>query len=355
MRKKGIFFTLISVFIVAILVFISSSQSSVTLKDEVPVTQTAVSIGNNYIKSLDEIYLSRTLEAISYRALKTIIWYMNYTTQDFLADKGDFDSKFAELVVNGTIDRNPVIVNGQNIMLGYNLTKRLADIENISMNTYNINTTFNKDYGSLNFSVMAFQSADTGSRNVAVNVTLNYTVNTSLAYWSRIAVIQVQTPISLLDDPLYAVTSVKADPEKAFTNKIMWANASRFNVTVFRRFINASAYIYSARAPGFLSRFYGDYTSSECCGLESAVNPAVINDNMYDGSGSHPMKSFIDWCYFGTETRCRSGALWNITGVSNYTAGGYNNAFILDTDSATLYNISNWMNTTYCLQEKPCP
>ncbi|MFH1182415.1 MAG: hypothetical protein V1702_05635 [Candidatus Woesearchaeota archaeon] len=361
LRKKGIFFTLISLFIVAILVLVASSQSTVTLKDEVPITQTAVSIGNNYIKNLDEVYLSRTLKVVSYRALRTLIWYMNSTPpQGFLKDKGDFDKKFAELVVNGTIDGAPVVVNGQNFMLNYNLTKRLADIENISMRVYNLNTTFNKDYSSINYSVIAFQSADTRSLQVAVNVTLNYTVNATLAYWQRVVVIQAQTPIYQLDDPLYALNwttklPLPASP-MAFTNKILMTSTSIFNVTTLWQFINSSQYRYSARAPSFLSRFYNDYTASQCCGMESAVNPALINNNLYDEGRPWPeKKSYIDWCYFGPQPRCKLGSrLWNITGVSNYTPGGYNNAFILDTDSAILYNVSDWINTTYCEPDKTC-
>lgn len=361
LRKKGIFFTLISLFIVAILLLVASSQSAVTLRDEVPVTQTAVSIGNNYIQSLDEIYLSRTLAAASYRALKTLIVYMN-STGNFLIDQTDFNAKFAELVVNGTIDHDPVLdYAGQNIMLDYNLTQRLVDIENISAKVYNINTTFNKDYSSINSSVIAYQSVDTGSRYIFVNVTLNYTVNISLAYWSRVAVIQALTPISELDDPLYTLSWTKVlplpTPDKAFTNKFYWSTTPIFNISIFNQLINRSEYIYSRRAPNFISRFYDDYTPSDCCGLESAVNPAIINDNLYDSSSDHPMKSFLDWCYFGPEPRCQVGSeLWNITGVSNYTLGGYNNAFILDTDSTIIYNISDWRNTTYCPSpDLPCP
>jgi hypothetical protein len=362
MNKRGIFFTMISVFVVSILLVLVSSQSFVTLKDEIPVTKTRVQIANSYVNNLEDVYLSRVIRSSGYRALYALTVYMNWTLNDFLFDKYDMENYFREILINGTVDGSPVTLQGVELMKDYNLTFRLLQIENVSFDVYNINTTFDKDYGRLNASTVLFQSNDTGPWNVGVNITFNYTVNATVASWNKIKTIPVKVPIQGLDDPFYFVNALMdGRPETQYTNKILQTNIKQWNATRLREFVNKSAYRHSEYAPNFLMRLYNNNTNSSCCGIESSINPALLQINTINRDDSSLQKSYTDWCFYGL--RCPpdppiegsiGGSFWNITGVTNYTIGGYNYAFKLDTTSVLRYNVTDWANNTYCDPAIPC-
>ncbi|MBN2454177.1 thrombospondin type 3 repeat-containing protein [Candidatus Woesearchaeota archaeon] len=95
-------------------------------------------------------------------------------------------------------------------------------------------------------------------------------------------------------------------------------------------------------------RFYNDISPSPelCCGIESVIDPAVLDIDFYSVYTSPQLeKSYIDWCFFSTACPPdQPGQLWNITDVTNYTVGGYCNAFKLHSEAAgpAWYNVSSF-------------
>ena len=74
-------------------------------------------------------------------------------------------------------------------------------------------------------------------------------------------------------------------------------------------------------APSFLMRFYDDMSASDCCGIESLVNP----DNV-------PSKDtvYVDYLYWSTPSDC--------AGQNLYTAYGIDSEVKFDSGHLSLYN-----------------
>ena len=102
-------------------------------------------------------------------------------------------------------------------------------------------------------------------------------------------------------------------------------------------------------------RFSNNLSNQSCCGIESAINPALVDLHAIPPEDPLLQKSFIDWCFYGD--RCPpdpiiggslGGSYWNITSITNYTDGGPGYAFKIDTLHAEFYNVTDWINHTHC-------
>ncbi len=179
--KKGIIFTLISILVVTLLVVTFSSQSYVTLKDRVPVTNSRFTIANNYVIDLKESYLERALYVNSIRSLFALVMRVNQS--GYFSNYDELNTMFKEVLVSGTINGvNADEALGMEIFGKNNFIERLASIENASYSLLRINTSFDKRFDSLG--VIVFQSNQTGPWRIGVNLTINFTVDAGLFAWN---------------------------------------------------------------------------------------------------------------------------------------------------------------------------
>ncbi len=324
--KKGIYFTLITVLILSVMLISFSANTYVSQSQDIPVVSTRVQIADNYVKDINDFYLERALYASSYWALESLSLYQNQTGASF-SDRADVNKKFKEVMINGSINGQDIdTITRRKIMNNNTFLHRLGQIENASMAAYSIKTSFDKDAGGMDVSIG--QSDITGPWKVSVNITAKYTVDAGLARWNRTARTQTLLEIYDIDDPLYFVDGNK------FQRSIRQTPFTSWNVSNLQLFILNGSYRYEANGTSFLDRYYGNVSPSECCGIESALNPNALGTTDTD-------KSYIDWCFLSS--RCPpnvAGQIWNITGITSANPGQNFYAFKLDDYHVVIYNVS---------------
>lgn len=176
-NKKGIFFTFMSILLVTALMLAFSSDVYITSKNRLPVVKSRIKTADNYLRSIEGAYLKNALYVSSYSAMESLTSYINQTT-GLLMNEAELNIKFKEAVLNGTIDGSSL-----GNMQGNTFIYRLEEMEEISQNTLHIATNFNKDYE--NIDIILFQDETTVPWQVAVNLTLDFSVNAEIALWNK--------------------------------------------------------------------------------------------------------------------------------------------------------------------------
>ena len=176
-NKKGIFFTFMSILLVTVLMLAFSSDVYITSKNRIPVIKSRIKTADNYLKSLEGAYLERALYVSSYSAMESLTSYINQTT-GLLMNEAELNIKFKEAVLNGTIDGSS-LGNMQNNTFIY----RLEEMEEMSQEALHITTNFNKYYEDID--TIIFQDETTVPWQVAVNLTLNFSVDAGIALWNK--------------------------------------------------------------------------------------------------------------------------------------------------------------------------
>ena len=176
-NKKGIFFTFMSILLVTVLMLAFSSDVYITSKNRIPVIKSRIKTADNYLKSLEGAYLERALYVSSYSAMESLTSYINQTT-GLLMNEAELNIKFKEAVLNGTIDGSS-LGNMQDNTFIY----RLEEMEEMSQEALHITTNFNKYYEDID--TIIFQDETTVPWQVAVNLTLNFSVDAGIALWNK--------------------------------------------------------------------------------------------------------------------------------------------------------------------------
>ncbi|MBI3034589.1 hypothetical protein HYY72_05515 [Candidatus Woesearchaeota archaeon] len=364
--KKGIFFTLIAIMLVTILAVAFSPREHITYKDRIPAVTTRIDIANDYVRMVKYSYLPSAIETSGRNALVALILFENKTT--YMPDFDAVNTTFIELMMNGTINGTPIecylvvptgdpvstppleastctasLDPGYKVMKDRALLYKLAAIENASMDTLHIKTRFDKNSG--NYSVKIYQSNLTGPWKVGVNLSTNYTIDASIAYWNITQDVETTIPIEGLLDPIYL-------KEAGYNNTIISTNTTQWNLSNLSQFIYDGRYRLLSEAPSFTMRLYhnlsnGGLTASGsiCCGIESAVNPDRLNINKCT------RKSYIDWCFYGNKCEpdisgSPNAKVWNITSITTYPGflGGWPyrqyTGFKLDSAHLSVYNVT---------------
>lgn len=176
-NKKGVFFTFMSILLVAAIMLAFSSDAYITSKNRIPVIKSRIKTADNYLKSLEGAYLKRSLYVSSYSAIESLTSYINQTT-GLLINEAELNIKFKEAVLNGTIDGSSL-----NNMQENTFIYRLEEMEEMSQDALHIETSFNKDYEDID--TIIFQDETTVPWQVAVNLTLDFSVNAGIALWNK--------------------------------------------------------------------------------------------------------------------------------------------------------------------------
>lgn len=362
--KKGIFFTSIAIIISAVIITMFVPQTISTTTDQIPLTKAKAEAASEHARDLTHSYLPQSIAVAGYSAFSALAEYMrqrgNYLSSDQI-----FNITFKELMLNGTICcgldgscnidlitevQNPSLHKGVDDCLGMqvmrdrNLTKRLADMENASVNAFRITTRFNKAYNGL--AVSLFQDNSTGPWQVGIKASINYSIVAGDVTINNSENVTSIFSIEGIPDPLYLVESPKSDEDASggadgilYTNYFNATNVTGWNISTFFRQVEWRFYRADSSGSSFLNRFYGKDEKSPCCGVESLINPLVMTT-----VNGRIEKPYVDWCYYGTANRCtpaQAGALWNISCVTTEVDGTKFHRFALDTYHALRYNLSN--------------
>lgn len=290
MRKKGVFLTFISIAVIAavLVIFI---PSNISLKKDASAIRARVSNVNDYVFDLENVYLKKALQASGRRAIISLIEDMK-AKQVFLAK---FESAFAEAMVNGKLDNQPLP-----LMNGNNYNDLVNGIVATAEGTFNVQTKFE----SITPKNVSISQMTPWYLIVEINVSFSVMTAENTASWNRSSTITEEISIENFEDPYYIVKS-----EGKYSNIIKRTGTlfDEWTVAKVIDFITNGDYTHfeEAKVPSFISRFTGSIEPSDCCGIESLVNPNKL------GSLGLPKKdaSYADYLYWSATASCADSPL----------------------------------------------
>ncbi len=277
-NKKGIFFTLTAILLMALILLISTYTYSFKLRDREEVISSRIDTINNFIKGIDsdldrEIYIS---------GFRTILGM-----QDYMEEKGEFfnnsQEAFKEIFLYGKYGNETIdIMNDTSFTNWSNRMKDKAEELNIIINFTNV-------------SFKVFQDEPWG---IKINMIIKSEIKdvNGLAYWNY--TFNKNNSISIIgfEDPLYTIGTY--GKVSNIINKTPYEHfVIGNNTNNLLNHLNRSYYKESTTAPDFLMRFSNNLSNSSY-GIESMVNV----QKLIDSGLTTKTKSVVDYIYFGNRS-----------------------------------------------------
>ena len=320
MKKKGIFFTFIAIAIMAVFILVFTPQADVSLSKDTQAVAARISSIDSYVNDLQNNYFETILRSVSYKAVLSLIFYMN-ETGSFLPN---LNSAFYEVAMNGTINNVPIdTITGKPFMEDNFLSNWSNKITETAQDTLNVNTTIRI----LNASIS--QTSPWGIDSI---MTVNFAVKSSIASWEKNSTVTTTFGIEGLPDPYYLVNT-----DGTYVNHVKKSTVefNQWSITKVREHIRNGTYVHwqYSKAPSFLMRFTNTITNSSCCGIESLADPNKITP-------SDQSRSYADYMFWGP-SNIPCSEIYNITNPS--TGGGLWDEFRyfkLDINHTIMYNIT---------------
>ena len=272
---RGVFFTLMSGFMIAILIFTIAITTRDVRHDS---TKARVLSLNSFVKSI-EADMSRGLYITSFRAVLSMEQYITQQGKYVTSSQ----KTFGEALLNGTVD-------GVNMSIMENST--IADwIQSIQLKATDADMDVAIKINSVNIG-----QADTWTLRVSLNATLQADDRKKVASWNREQIVETTLTIVGFEDPVYLIgTSGKLPNVIAITN-YEGNYVTGTDTTNLMAHANGSLYS-NASAPSFLMRLEGNLSTS-VFGIESLVNVPNVQVQ-----GLTPLqKSVVDYIYFSNAT-----------------------------------------------------
>ena len=304
MNRKGFFFTVIALFVVAILLLTISTQRSISGLDRLPAQEVRIQQGEALITLIDEGYAPRIISTIGYSALKTSS--LSNTLPTTILD-------LQSLLKNSLVK---AMSSEENPDFGYYLNLLAKSVDEPQDFSLSFAPITSED-------ITVFQNETTGPWYLGVTLPISYTLSSSQVSWTREnVVITGLIPLTGIADPLHKRKSVIKLIERTATTS--------WNVAAFNLFVGANQNIHNEKAPSFLGRLTGSFEASPCCGYESIARP---NSGVTILTG----RSSLDWCALASSppTRCSSSLLC----VSGLVAQSNLTGVRLSTDTYRRFNI----------------
>lgn len=302
LNKKGIFFTLITITILAL--FATTYTAHTLLQDRGPINSRIATL-NSFVNSVEQD-LPRQTYVSGYRAI--LLFGKHITeTGTYITDPS---ASLSELFFNATLE-------GKSQELMTDAT--FQNLENfLSNNAQKINANL-----TLQNPTISISQTDPWNLKITLTTILTIQDKGGLASWNKTSITQAFIPIKNFDDPIYSVNTggkvlkkINQTPYQTFVTGADYSNLTS-------HFQN-SLYISSTSAPSFLMRLQGNLSASTF-GIESLVNP----QDLADVGMSAEYKSVVDYIYFGSSN------------PSKYTVPSVPNLILDDQDNhLAIYNVS---------------
>lgn len=316
MNNKGIFFTFISIMIMAIFLLVFTPQADIIVQKDMQAVNARINAVDNYVSDLNT-YFETVLRTSTYKTILSMIFYIN-STGSYLED---FDAAFSEIILTGKINGTPIdSITGKQIMGNDTINGWNGRIARTAKDALNVDT----EISVLNVSAFQAKPWEIGSR-----LSVNFTVRSNVAEWRKIEIITASISIEGLHDPYYL-----ANTNKEYANQVKKSTigiTEEWNITKVREHLRNGTYIHldNSNAPSFLMRFTSTISNSSCCGIESLVNPNKI-------SPSNQFESYADYSFWSHEFQNDCSQIYNITGLWDEFRH-----FKLDFEHVIRYNITS--------------
>ena len=305
-NKKGLFFTLMSILFIGLFFIWTMPDNYVSSINRVPVIEDRVLVADSYVNSIETVYVKRLLAGSSYLALHSLAIVINRTNL-LLTDFDELNAGYKSILLNNSLDQNdlPTFYDVHN-MEGNTLPELFGRVGNVTYDTMHINLSFH------NLDAMIFSQEDPWF----VKVYLNYTfhLDAGVASWNKTVLTNSSFSILSLYDPLYFRGTCGQEYSKISnlvngTHTDILTAERMWNMTHFLEHLEKRTYKTDANAPSYLQRFYNDFTTSDCCGIESAINFTSLTN-----------RSFIDYCFWSDacegSSAIRNMSLYNMTSIT---------------------------------------
>jgi len=276
--KKGFFFTVVAVYLVALLIFSASFYKRYELRKEAMAVNTRIRAMNDFINDVDKD-LERGLYISGFRTFLGL--------EEYISSRGvylnDTESAFVTAFFNKSIGNYSISLLADSAFSDW--------ASRINSHAADINIQINFTISNLTISQSSPWAVD-----LSVNVSMHvYDVN-GLASWDRDKTISTSINIIDFEDPVYTVNSYGR-----IANPIVRATDLNFvtgyDTTVLLRHLNNSYYVASPIAPSFLMRLEGNLSPSPA-GIESLVD---VSKFIAEGF-SDRQKSVVDYIYFSSRS-----------------------------------------------------
>lgn len=315
MNNKGIFFTFIAITLIAVFLVVFTPQADISLQKDTRAIGARINAVDNYVTDLENRYFETILRASTYKAILSMVYYMN-STGSYIPN---FDASFSEIMTTGKINGVAIdSVTGKRIMENNTLTDWNNRIIEAAKDTLNVDTTI---------TIISISASQTKPWSIDSGMLVNYTVHSNVADWKRTALITTTISIEEMHDPYYLVNANTAYPNKIKKSTVEF---NKWNIAKVREHLRNGTYVHwqDSDAPSFLMRFSNNMSASSCCGIESLANPNRI-------SPSDQRESYTDYFFWSHKFANNCTQLYNITGL--WDEFRY---FKLDFDHVVRYNIS---------------
>ncbi|HLC60130.1 MAG TPA: hypothetical protein VJJ52_01750 [Candidatus Nanoarchaeia archaeon] len=330
-KKKGIFFTFISLAIIGILILIYTPQADITVQKDTKAMNSRISHIDNYVNELENVYMINIIEATAQKTLLSLVLYVKSTKAPVV----DFDSAFAEIMLNGTINGVPIdSITEKKIMDNHTVTNWTARLVQAGQDTFNTNTSITLQAVKLNQSV---------PWDVDVTLVMSYSIKSNVAEWKRDNVtVGASVNIEEFEDPLYFINT-----NGVYSNKIKRSGLefNQWNITFVREHVQNGTYVHwqDSQAPNFIMRFSNITSNSSCCGIESLVNPIMVSPSDQGGS-------YVDYLFWNQTYNSQCTQVYNVTNPATGNIGLWDEFkfFKLDVDHITKYNVTPEYATRSC-------
>jgi len=334
LNKKGIFFTLISITIMAVFIFVFTPQADISLEKDAQSIKVRIISIDNYVSDLEDRYFEDVLRSGTHKTILSLVYYIE-EKKSFLTD---LSSAFSEVIQHGTINDESIDditepIAGRRIMEGNTLDYKINEIKDKAAETLKVDTIVTIKPGSIKVSQKTPWEMES-------EMEINFTVKSSdsIANWSKQnIIIKAVTGIEGFNDPYYLVNS-----DVAYKNPIAKSTVEfdQWNTTKVREHLENGKYIHwkESDAPSFLMRFTNTISPSSCCGIESFINPNKLALAQRD-----QIESYMDYLFWTHRFRTDCPAepvvydiisLWGTPSPPNF------NDFKLDFERLVKYNIT---------------
>ncbi|MCX6710327.1 MAG: hypothetical protein NTV63_05260 [Candidatus Woesearchaeota archaeon] len=288
--KKGFFFTVIAIYLIAVLVFSASFQKRYELRKEGQVLSSRIKSMNDFVKDVDKD-LERGLYISGFRTLMGLEEYMS--SRGFFLN--DTNSAFQEAFFNKSIGNYSIaLLEGSSFSdWAYRINSHAEEMN------LKVNFTFNN---------LTISQSSPWQVDIRINVSMHIWDVSGLASWHREKMIFSGISIIDLEDPLYSVNTYGR-----VANSIHKAPSLDFvsgsDTSVLLNHLNNSYYVSSVFAPSFLMRLSGNLSASPY-GIESLVDVSELTSQGITAK----TKSVVDYIYFSSRVTnyvCVDNALAN--------------------------------------------
>jgi len=352
-QKKGIFYTIMGIIMLILIVQLLTPRTQITLGDqELTVSFQRIRSMNLLVQTI-KLHVVPDLVKISfYKSLQLMNKKINCTNEPY-HDVSSIIKDVNSSIVKGIILKTQGCGPYHN---PYNMTSMFSNL------TYLANeSVLNLTHLFLNITDV-FQNASTGNYNIGLNYTLKFDLLSEDSYWNVtqnssviISLLNLYDPLDILNKGtipyqkkiIYSTTQV-AYYGLALSDGTLYMQCENNwkYVDCFINQMNFSRYDYNSKSPDYIARLLNDTSNeSNCCGLESLVNP-IMYYNKKSGGCPPEDRSFLDKCLIDPSLKGCGGQLYDISSqkpcskIYNIISSGTNDhctTFLLNKTEAEKY------------------